>query len=369
MLTAHHWLYFVFLITGALSYPVVHQKSGSGPDAKMVHPNARVFTTITQHDAPFYLARLGSEDKVALTSSGVEGLDYKYTWSLSASGARTMVFIVDTGIEIRNKEFGEPSRASNGWSFDNDFHDQDHDDFHEQDHDGFGTFCASMVGGLQFGVAKNVELVSVVVGRRGVIYLQHIIAGLDYVLEKCGKQQAACIALISLGLKFNTNGKAESPLDEKVKQVPAGYHGTNHQHSTSSVPGVITVGALDHNDNVAEGSNFGDHIDIWAMGDHVNALVTQRLEHNMHGDGSASGGILAHGPVFSASQIAGIIALIISVHGNMTPQDMKAKVIKMGIQGKIGNLKPQAEGNPGSPHGNNVMAHIPRNFYNAAAAA
>lgn len=72
------------------------------------------------------------------------------------SGTGVSVYVVDTGIRFSHKEFlsldGTRTRAIRGWAFDG----SDGSDCH-----GHGTHTAATIGGLSYGVAKDVTLVSV----------------------------------------------------------------------------------------------------------------------------------------------------------------------------------------------------------------
>ncbi|KAG6835010.1 hypothetical protein H0H93_005643, partial [Arthromyces matolae] len=68
----------------------------------------------------------------------------------------------------------------------------------------------------------------------------------------------------------------------------------------------------------------------------------------------------------AAPQVAGIVALMISLYGNMKPKDMKKKVIEMGLRHKIQSLQDkQSPDQFTQPYGPNVRAHISLELYNA----
>ncbi|KAG6848448.1 hypothetical protein H0H93_016864 [Arthromyces matolae] len=336
MWLAASYLYLLLLITGASSRPGDDFSTGLHSNS---HPSSLILPGIpfpneevTQTNAPFYLQRLISRQRIWVAKQQIINLTYTYKWNPSASGQNVVVYVIDTGIDINNPEF--EGRAINGWSFDGNFDDTF----------GHGTLCASMVGGQQFGVAKKVRLEAVVVahGQRG--EMEHLIGGLDYVLGKCkdNHKQHACIASISMTLIPYKNGNVDQDLDNKVEEVSAGNAGTDNRHSPAGNPGAITVGALDHYDVPTDFSNYGKQVDIWALGGSIVALfigdMLEMLKQQSQEFGPWQHHLFAHGSSYAAPQVAGIIALLISRHKNMPPQDIKDKVIQMGIRNHIQGL-------------------------------
>ncbi|KAG6843227.1 hypothetical protein H0H93_001815, partial [Arthromyces matolae] len=118
-----------------------------------------------------------------------------------------------------------------------------------------------------------------------------------------------------------------------------------HFPSLADIPGTITVAALDCYYHPAHFSNYGK-VDIWAVGENIKALVndqywrrvTEKKQHDPSKLNLKREDYLPSGTSLAAPQVAGIIAIIISVFGNMPPADMKKMVIEKGIHGKIQNL-------------------------------
>ncbi|MEM3699407.1 MAG: S8 family serine peptidase [Candidatus Bathyarchaeia archaeon] len=73
---------------------------------------------------------------------------------------------------------------------------------------------------------------------------------------------------------------------------------------------VIAVSAIDQSDRKAEFSNFGDYIDICAPG--VNILSTMVNSTYAYGSGTS----------FAAPFVAGVAALLLSKHPNLTHQEV-----------------------------------------------
>lgn len=98
----------------------------------------------------------------------------------------------------------------------------------------------------------------------------------------------------------------------------------------SNITGVITVAAVDANNQRAEFSNYGQNIDIAAPG--VNILSTS----------NAGGYIRLSGTSMAAPHIAGVAALMLSVNPELTPQEIRnilvATSTEINTNQAIGNL-------------------------------
>ncbi|KAJ7491760.1 peptidase S8/S53 domain-containing protein [Mycena galericulata] len=128
-------------------------------------------------------------------------------------------------------------------------------------------------------------------------------------------------------------------------------------HFDENVQVAINIGAINTGvDNFATfpttwapGSNFGEGrqylslcMDIYAEGYNI---LTSGPNQDMSQ--------LAFGTSMAAPQVAGIIAGVISLHGNMAPADMKTYILSIGATNKITGL---------SGSSNNFVAQFPSSF-------
>src|SRR5690606_29944591 len=74
------------------------------------------------------------------------------SYGYDSAGAGVTAYVIDTGVRVSHEDFG--GRARSGYDFVDD--DADADDCH-----GHGTHVAGTVGGSDYGVAKNVDVVGV----------------------------------------------------------------------------------------------------------------------------------------------------------------------------------------------------------------
>ncbi|MGH3312101.1 MAG: S8 family peptidase, partial [Streptomyces sp.] len=129
--------------------------------------------------------------------------DKKYTFPDSA-GEGVTAFVIDTGVRITHKDFGD--RASHG------FDAVDGDDSAD-DGQGHGTHVAGTIAGTDHGVAKKAKIVAVrVLDDQGSGTTEQVVAGIDWVTQNAVKP---AVANMSLG------GGANSTVDAAVKRLIA----------------------------------------------------------------------------------------------------------------------------------------------------
>jgi subtilisin family serine protease len=243
------------------------------------------------------------------------------TFTYNADGSGVTAYIIDSGIDYDHEDLG--SRATKGF-----------DAFGgaASDCDGHGTHVAGTVGGKTFGVAKNVNLVSVkVLGCDGSGSWSGVIAGIDWVTADHDSGERA-VANMSLG------GGASSAVDAAVSRsiqdgvtyaVAAG-NGNNAgvaqdacRYSPARVPTALTIGATDKNDRKASFSNFGKCVDWFAPGVGI-------LSSTMGGGSEAW-----NGTSMATPHTAGVVALYLSTVGSATPLDVKNALAALQTTGIV----------------------------------
>jgi subtilisin family serine protease len=276
------------------------------PLVESVEQDKKVALTSTQTGPPSW--GLDRIDQVGRT------LDSSYTYPTSG-GAGVTAYILDTGIRTTHVDFG--GRAQSGYDFiDN---DTDATDCH-----GHGTHVAGTIGGTQYGVAKNVNLVGVrVLDCSGSGSYTAIIAGINWVVAH---RTGPAVINMSIG------GPASDALDNAVNAaVAAGVvvavaAGNSNTDACSASPAraaqALTVGATDQNDARASFSNYGSCLDIFAPG--VAIFSDYYLS-----DTSAAG---MSGTSMASPHVAGAAALILGEHPTYTPADVRAALIAGTVQ-------------------------------------
>ncbi|KAG8938288.1 subtilisin-like serine protease, partial [Tulasnella sp. 419] len=151
-----------------------------------ISEDAMVYTNTVQKNAPWGLQRITQKKK--LSKDDTDALNYKYSYDGKA-GEGVDVYVVDTGIHVKHKEF--EGRAK--WSF-SAFEGLD------DDGNGHGTHCAGTIGGKTFGVAKKVKLFAVkVLDDEGSGTSSSVVAGINFVIKEVKKTKRPSVISMSLG--------------------------------------------------------------------------------------------------------------------------------------------------------------------------
>lgn len=184
--------------------------------------------------------------------------------SLTHYGKNVDVYVVDTGIRVTHKDFG--GRARNGIDFSGDG---------LADGYGHGTHCAGTVGGKTYGIAREALIWNVkVLNNRGYGQIINVIKGLQYATaqHKRRKAKASVISMSLGGGQSNALNKAVKTAWDNglVVVVAAGNSNADACKFSPAMAGgkgnVISVGATTIEDKVAQFSNYGKCVDIYAPG-------------------------------------------------------------------------------------------------------
>ncbi|KAJ7473814.1 peptidase S8/S53 domain-containing protein [Mycena galericulata] len=228
--------------------------------------------------------------------------------------------------------------------------------------DGHGTEVAGAAAAAWFGVASGATIIPIKLyesAQFGDLY--DLIDGLDaaisdYQLKLAADPNVAAIINISVDAPNDPGlqGSIAYALQLGMHVViAAGNEGRDRSNdwvtrrSNQNVQAAINVGAIDINDRLATfqggaGSNYGACVDVYAGG--FSVLTAGPHQQQLW---------LAYGTSVAAPQVAGIIAGVISLHGNLPPAQMKAYILSLGTTNKITGL---------SGSSNNLIAQFPATF-------
>ncbi|KAG9040359.1 subtilisin-like serine protease [Tulasnella sp. UAMH 9824] len=314
----------------------------SDPNIEYISEDGILRTTATQSTAPWGLQRISHKGALP-ANSNPKSLTYTYDYSPSA-GQGVNVYIVDTGINTNHVNFD--GRASFGYSAVG----------ATEDGNGHGTHCAGTAVGSLYGVARSARVIAVkVLSDEGTGSTSNIIAGIDWVVGQYRQNGVPAVMSMSLG------GAPNVPLDRAVdnvcvfhpgavlkrkhemvadtgsslQAVKAGVHvtvaaGNDGRDaaltSPAHVPSVITVGATTIADVRASFSNYGALVDIYAPGQNVTSswIGSAKVTKNISGTSMAT------------PHVAGVLACLISQHGNLPPDQLRNLLLSSADHTKSG---------------------------------
>ena len=264
----------------------------------------------TQTNAPWGLDRI---DQRALPLSA--------TYSAPTNAAESRIFVVDTGVDKNNIDFG--LRVVTG--FDSITAGGDG----SGDCNGHGTHVAGTVGGSTYGVAKAVTIVPVrVLDCAGSGSISSVIAGLEWVATQHQAGQRNVVNMSLGGGVSSTLDSAVSTLVSKGVTVVVAAGNSNVDACNSSparVAAAITVAATDRTDTRASFSNYGSCVDVFAPG--VGILSTYI--------GSTTATASLSGTSMASPHVAGVAALLMQLQGALSPADVAAAITSNGTNGAV----------------------------------
>ena len=243
----------------------------------------------------------------------------------AADGTGVTAYIIDTGVQVSHDEFNNPSgqsRASWGTNTSGDGQDED---CH-----GHGTHVAGTVGGLQYGVAKNVNIIAVkVLQCNGSGSTAGVVAGVEWAMNHAANNGISnkAVANMSLGGGFSSaSNTAVRNLHNSgvLTAVAAGNDNANAcNYSPASEPVAVTVGSTTSTDSRSSFSNYGSCLDIFAPGSSITAAWI----------GSNSATRTISGTSMASPHVAGGLAVTISAGSTNAESD----VINAATTGKVTN--------------------------------
>ena len=237
----------------------------------------------------------------------------------NGTGEGVDIYIVDTGINYDHEEF--ENRAEYG-GFDGYIDANTTKNQRGRDCDGHGTHVASLAAGKTYGAAKKARIYSIRVldcfgdGRTSVI-----IEAADFLSDIIASRGRPAVVSMSISgfYSYTFNNAVKKLYDEGVIMIAAaGNYASNACYSS---PGssyyLITVGASDAKDGLYDYTNTGYCVDIFAPGEDIIAASYS----------CATCTATYSGTSMATPKVSGIAAIHLEHNPDMTPDEMKAKLV------------------------------------------
>jgi Fe2+ or Zn2+ uptake regulation protein len=271
-----------------------------------VEPDQIVEAQDLQSDPQWALDRIDQRDLP---------IDSGYTYSSASS---VTAYIIDTGIRSTHSEFG--GRVSFGF-----------DAFggNGEDCKGHGTRMAGTVGGVTYGVAKDVNLVAVrVLDCNGQGTISQMISGVDWVKAN---HLTPSVVNMSIGSGGNValDTAVQSLILSGVTVVAAAANGSTTACSSSParVPDAITISGSDETDARLATANYGPCVDFFAPGSNITSSYYTDDYATLTNTGTSS----------SAAFVTGAAALYLQNHPQATPAQVRDALLSFTTKGVVTN--------------------------------
>ncbi|MFF0139451.1 S8 family serine peptidase [Streptomyces sp. NPDC005227] len=250
-------------------------------------------------------------------------------WAAGYDGKGTKVAVLDTGVDAEHPDLVNRVAASENFT----------DSRNTDDQVGHGTHTASTVGGSgaasdgrDKGVAPGASLlIGKVLNDQGYGLDSWIIAGMQWAVD----QQAD---VVSMSLGNPAIGDCSDPMAQATKEfsqntrtlfvIAAGNagSGTETVSSPGCVPGVLTVGAVDHDDTTAPFSSRGPVAVTHTLKPEIAAPGVDILAANAGGRGVYAYQSMS-GTSMATPHVAGAAAVVRQAHPDWTAQQIKAALV------------------------------------------
>ncbi|WP_211749637.1 S8 family peptidase [Paenibacillus sp. Marseille-Q4541] len=243
---------------------------------------------------------------------GVKQIRAPKAWSTS-TGHKIKIAVIDTGADYQHPDLRHSlARGINLLNR----------SMLPLDDNGHGTHIAGTIAAANstegiIGVAPRSVIYPVkAFDNQGSAYVSDIILGIDW----CVRNR---VDIINMSFGMRTKSKALlDVVNRATKQgiVIVASSGNDGKRRSIDYPArysqTISVGATDENRHIADFSNRGPHVDIYAPGKNINSCWVQGKYHEMSGTSMAT------------SHVSGAIALLMAERPGLTPDEIKNLIKK-----------------------------------------
>lgn len=233
--------------------------------------------------------------------------------TLDCGGENVNVYLVDTGIDYNHKDLSKQTHSG-------------YDAFggNGDDELGNGTFLAGVITAIAPKV--NIYSVKVLDGQTNGS-IEGILDAIDWITMNAKKPAVVNIAIGIMAHEI-LDKKIRDSIESGIVYVIEGGADSSDvaEYSPSRVREGIIVGASDRSDYMASFSNYGEGLDLFAPG--VDIISS-----------AMKGGITTmSGVQIAAAHVTGVVTLHLGENPNMSPAQIKQRIIQDAVEGVIKNV-------------------------------
>jgi Subtilase family len=302
-----------------MAAPVALETLRADPDVTAARLDGLAQATLAPNDP--YFNGSASPCASSLACWSYQNIKLPAAWNLTTGSAAVTVAVVDTGVNANHEDLA--GSVLPGWNFVS-------NNANAADDNGHGTEVAGTIaahGNNGVGVAGacwSCKILPVkVLDSGGSGYYSTIANGVYYAADHGANIINLSLAgawpdpTLDTALRYAV-GKgvlvtiaAGNAYSSNPATLPGGYPA----YYAQSIPGVISVGAVDYNKNLYSFSNYGSWVEVAASGCAIAVTMSGGYDPN---------GVC--GTSIAAPWVAGLAALMLSVQPDLTPAQLEARI-------------------------------------------
>lgn len=283
----------------------------------------QAYSLLIQYEAPRHLVSLSNK-------SGSKRKRESYFFDGDSNGEDVNVYVIDGGIEPKSAEFSDRIVAAVDFTMDglgsNDVH-------------GHGTHVSGIIASQTFGVAKDANLIVLkVLDKNGQGTLTLVVSALEFAVNHHRQSGALGVVNLSLGAPYSSLINRIVDAVSRSGLVVVVAAGNSEKNACQVLPAssklAITVGAIDdRTDKIAQFSNWGPCVDIFASGVDVASVSTKRLKSQAKLRLQRKSLHVYLGTSMAAPIVSGVAANLLS--SGILNSEVKDHLLSLAVNGRI----------------------------------